>query len=153
MCHVLAHNLNTNEAEWIPMRGTISDLSHAEEVSALTLCNLVPHIPDKGAKRLDWFGEHRDVEGGVGEAASTEVSCKEGMEDESMCEDKGENDEEDADDKDADEESESSSSSMQESPHSTHHYSDRCCCPCSWAERSESGDGEDDSLGGLSTMQ
>ena len=61
--------------------------------------------------RLDWFGEHMDVESGVGEAASTEVSREEGMEDESMCEDEEENDGEDVDDKDTDKESESSSSS------------------------------------------
>ena len=131
------------------MHGTTSDLSHAEEVSALVLYNLVLHIPDEGVKRLDWFGEHRDTEGGVGEAASTEVSHEEGIEDESMCEDKGENDREDADDEDADEESESSSSSAQESPLPTHQYSDRCCHPHSWTEWSKSGDWEDGSLGGL----
>ena len=67
-----------------------------------------------------------------------------------MCEDKGEND---GDDEDTDKESENSSSSVQESPCSTHHYSDRCSCPHSWDECSESGDGEDGSLGGLSTSQ
>ena len=124
--HVLAYNPNTNEAEWIPVHGTTSDLSCMEEVSALTLCNFILHVPDEGVKRLDEFGEHRDVEGCVGEAASTEVPLEEGMEGESMCEDEGENDREDAEDEDADEESENSSSSAQESPCSTHHYSDRC---------------------------
>ena len=151
--HVPAYNPNTNEAEWIPVHSTTSDLSHTEEVSGLTLCNLVPRIPDEGVKRLDWFGEHSDAEGGVEEAASTEVSWEEGMEDESMHEDEGENDGEDADDEDADKESESSSSSMQESPRSTHCYSDRCHCSCSWVEQSKSGDGEDGSLGGLSASQ
>ena len=115
------------------------------------LCNLVPCIPDKGAKRLDQFGEHRKAEGGVGEPSSTGVPCKEGLEDESMCED----DREDADDKDVDEESKSpsSSGSAQESPCSTHHYSDRSCHPHSWAEWSELGNGEDGSLGGLSISQ
>ena len=82
------------------------------------------------------------MEGGVGETASTEVSCEEGMEDESMCEDDGE----DADDEDMDEESKSSSCSMQESPCSTHHYSDSHQHPCSWAEQSKLGNGEDGSL-------
>ena len=73
----------------IPVRSTTSDLSQEGEVSALVLCNLVPCIPDKGAKRLDWFGEHTDAGGGVGE-----VPCDKGLEDEPMCEDDGE----DADD-------------------------------------------------------
>ena len=117
------------------------------------ICNLVPGIPNEGVKRLDQFKEHRDTEGCVGKAASLEVSHEEGMEEESMCEDEGENDGEDEDDEDANKESESSSSSMQESPHFTHCYSDRCCCPHSWAEQCESGDGEDGSLGRLSTSQ
>ena len=116
---------------------------------ALTLSNLVLCIPDEGVKRLDQFGEHRDAEGGVGEASSTEVPCEERMEDESMHED----DREDADGEDADKDHESSSSSTQESPYSTCHYSDRCYCPCSWAEQSKSGNGEDGSLGGLSVSQ
>ena len=106
-------------------------------------------VPDKGVRRLDQFGKHRDMEGGVGEASSTEVPHEEGMEDESMYED----DRQDADDEDTDEESESSSSSMQESPHSTCHFSDRCCHPHSWAEQSELGSGEDGSLGGLPASQ
>ena len=97
--------------------------------------------------RLDWFGEHRDVESGVGEAASTEVSHEEGMEDESMHEDEEENDGEDVDDKDTDKESESSSSSTQESPCSTCCYSDRCHHLHSWAEQSKLGDREDGFLG------
>ena len=115
--------------EWIPVCGTTSDLSCTEKVSALTLCNLVPCIPDEGAKRLDQFGELRDVEGGVEETSSIEVPHNEGLEDESMREDNGE----DADDEDADEESKSpsSSGSAQESPHSTQCYSDKCCHPLS----------------------
>ena len=84
--HVLTYNSNTNEAEWIPVCSTISDLLHMEEVSALVLCNRVLCIPDEGAKRLDWFPEHGDMEGGVGEASSTEVPYEEGLEDESMHE-------------------------------------------------------------------
>ena len=111
-----------------------------EEVSALTLCYLVQCIPDEGAKRLDQFGEHSDVEGGVREASSTEVPCEEGLEDESMHENNREDaDDEDTDDEDVDEESESSSGSVQESPCSTCHNSDRHHHPCSWDEQSKSG--------------
>ena len=95
------------------MCSTTSDLSYAEEVSALILCNLVLHIPDEGAKRLDWFQEHRDAEGGLGEASSTEVPHKQGPGEELMCEDEPEDaDDEDADDEDTDEESVSSSDSL-----------------------------------------
>ena len=141
-----SHTTLTNEVEWIPVHGTTSDLSHVEEVSAPVLCNLVLHVPDEGAKRLDQSGEHRDTEGGVGEASSAEVPHEEGLEDESMQEDIGE----DTDDEDVDEESESpnSSGSMQESLHSTCHYSDRHCHPHSWAELSKSGNWEGGSLGG-----
>ena len=62
--HVLTYNPNTNEAEWVPVCSTTSDLS-CVELSALTLCNLVPCIPEEGVKRLDQFGEHRDVDGGI----------------------------------------------------------------------------------------
>ena len=87
------------------------------------------------------------MEVGVEEASSTEVPCKEGLEDESMRE----YDREDADDKDADEERKnlSSSGSMQESPRSAHHHHYRCHHPHSWTEWSELGNGEDGSLGEL----
>ena len=136
------------------MHGTTSDLSCAEEVSALILYNLVPHAPNKGAKRLDQFGDHRDAEGGVGEASSTEFPHEEGPREESMCEDKPEDaGDKDGDDEDTDEESMSSSGSSQESPHSTCRYSDRCCHPPSWAEHCESEDRKDGSLGRFSTGQ
>ena len=105
------------------------------------LCNLVPRIPDEGARRLDQFGEHRDAEGGVEEASSTEVPHKEGPGEESMCEDEPEDV-----DEDTDKENMSSSGSLQESQCSTCCYSDRHHHPCSWAERCESEDGEDGSL-------
>ena len=110
------------------------------------LCNPVPHIPDEGARRLDQFGEHRDAEGGVGEASSTDVPHKEGPGEELMCEDELEDtDDEDMDDEDKDEDSISSSGSSQEIQHSTCHYSDRHHHPCSWAEHCESEDGGDGS--------
>ena len=62
----------------------------------------VPQVTFHSWRRCQhWFGEHRDAEGGVGEASSTEVPCEEGMEDESMHGDDGE----DADDEDVDKES------------------------------------------------
>ena len=152
--HVLAYNPSTNEAEWILVHSTTSNLSHVEEVSALVLCNLVLHIPDEGAIRLDRFGEHRDLEGGVGEASSVEVPHKEGLGEELMCEDELEDtDDEDADDEDMDDVSMSSSASSQESQCPNCCYSDRCCHPCSWAEHCKSEEGEDDSLVRLPTGQ
>ena len=143
--HVLAYNPSTNEAGWIPVCSTTSDLSGVEGVSTLALCNLVLCIPDEGASRLDQFGEHRDAEGGVGEASPTEVPREEGLGEESMHEDEPEDaDDEDVDDEDTDNASASSSASSQESQHSTCHYSDRHCHPRSWAEHWKSEDGEDD---------
>ena len=40
---VLAYNPSSNEMEWIPVRGTSSDHSQAEDRSACVLANLVPH--------------------------------------------------------------------------------------------------------------
>ena len=128
--NVLTYDPSTNGAEWIPMCGTASDLLWVEEMSALVLCNTVPCIPDEGAERLDRFGECRDEKerDGVREMCTAEAPHKEeGHEEE----------DEDMDDEDGDEESEShnSSGSMQESPHFTCCYSDRCHHhPHSWAE-------------------
>ena len=128
---------------------TTSDLSRAEEVSALALCNMVLCVLDKGAERLDKFREHRYANkrgGGVGEASSVEVPLKEKVEEESMGENDGEEEGHEEDDEDTDDEytddedrgeeneSHSSSGSMQESPRSTCCYSDRYHCPLSWAE-------------------
>ena len=139
--HVLTYNPNTNKAKWIPVHGTTSDLSCGEEVSAFMLCNLAPRIPDEGARRLDQFGEHRDVDGGVGEASSTEVPHEEGPGEELMHEDELEDaDDEDIDVEDMDEESTSSSGSSQKSQCSTYRYSDRHHHPFSWAECCKSED-------------
>ena len=127
---------------------------------------MVLRVPVEGAERLDRFGEHRDANkrgGGVREASSTEVTCKEWkkrlwvkvtgrkatkrmMRMQMMGKQMMRTGDEES-------ESHSSSGSMQESPCSTCHYSDRCCHPCSWAEQSESGNGEDGSLGELSTSE
>ena len=94
------------------------------------------------------------MEGGAGEASSTEVPHEVGRREELMCEDEQEDtDDEDADDEDTDDVSMSSSAFFQESQHSTHHYSDRHHHPCSWDEHCQSEDGEDDSLVVLPTGQ
>ena len=65
---VLAYDLVTNGAEWIPVQSTVQELSRAEEMSTLTLYNLVPHSPDADSKRMNRFGENRDTDtvGGKG---------------------------------------------------------------------------------------
>ena len=70
--NVLTYDPSTNGAEWIPMCGTASDLSWSEEMSALVLCNMVPHILDEGAERLVRFRECRDEKerDGVEEASA-----------------------------------------------------------------------------------
>ena len=154
--NVLAYDPSTNGAEWIPVCSTASDLSQVKEMSALALCNMVPHIPDEGAERLDRFRECRDERWrDSGEEASAAEAHEEEVEAETMdeddreeegCKEEDEDADDDADDEDGGEESEShsSSGSTQESPCSNQHYSDRHCrCPCSWAEQSESGNGED----------
>ena len=161
--NALACDPITNGVEWIPVHGTANDLSQAEEISALVLCNMVPHIPDKGAERLDRFGECMDENerDGVKEASSAEAPHEEEVEEQTMDEDDREEEDEDMDDEDVDDEdrdedseSHSSSGSIQESPHSTHCYSDRCCHhPCSQAKQSESGNGENGSFGKLSVSE
>ena len=68
------------------MHGTTSDLSQAEEMSALPLCNIVLCILNEGAERLDRFGECRDKNGrdGTGETPPSEAPCEEEMEDKAM---------------------------------------------------------------------
>ena len=119
---------------------------------------MVPHILDEGVERLDRFGEHKDKnEGdGVEEASSGEAPHEEEAEEQTMDEDEREEEGLQEEDEDGDEDSEShgSSGSMQESPCSTHGYSDRCHhCLHSWAERSKSGNGEDGSFGKLSVSE
>ena len=63
---MLAYDLVSNEAEWIPVWGMVSDLSQVEEVSARELNNMVPHDSDEGARRLDWFGKQRSESGEEG---------------------------------------------------------------------------------------
>ena len=60
---MLAYDLVSNEAEWIPVQGMVTDLSQAEEAPARELSNMVLHDWDEGAMRLDWFGEQRSKSG------------------------------------------------------------------------------------------
>ena len=57
----------TNEAEWISVQGTVQDLSHTEEMSALALFNLVPCSPDDQPERLKRFEESRGTGAADGE--------------------------------------------------------------------------------------
>ena len=51
---MLAYDPTSNEAEWIPVQGTASDLSEAEEASARELSNMVPHDTVEGCR--GWTG-------------------------------------------------------------------------------------------------
>ena len=91
------------------MCGTASDLSLAEEMLALALCNMVLHIPDEGAERLDRFGEHRDKNerDGVEETSPPKAPLEKEVEEETMDEGSKEDDDKDGckeEDEDADEE-------------------------------------------------
>ena len=137
--NVLTYDPSTNRAEWILVHSTASDLLWVEEMSALALCNMVLCVMDEGAERLDRFRECRDENerGGAEGASSAGAPHKEETEVETLDEDDREEEGHNAEDEDADEESKSKSNSgfMQESPCSTHHYSDRCqCCPHGWVE-------------------
>ena len=57
----LVYDPTTNQAKWVPVRGTVADLSPVEERSVLALCNLVPHDEKEAKERMDRFGERRDV--------------------------------------------------------------------------------------------
>ena len=70
----LAYEPTTNQAEWVPMRGTVVGLSPAEERSALALCNLVPCDEEEAEERMDRFGERRDVGDAVGGGAEEDPS-------------------------------------------------------------------------------
>ena len=60
---MLAYNPVSNEVEWIPVQGMVSDLSQVGKTSARELSNMVPHDSDKGVRRLDWVGEQRSESG------------------------------------------------------------------------------------------
>ena len=75
---MLANNPASNEAKWIPVRGTASDLSQAEEASTRELSNMVPHDTIEGAQRLNRVGEQRNESGNGGvEGSDAEESAME----------------------------------------------------------------------------
>ena len=57
---MLTYDPATNGAEWIPMRGTISDLSPAEDTSAQELSNITIPDPHEDRWRRDCFRECRE---------------------------------------------------------------------------------------------
>ena len=57
---VLAYDPAANGAKWVPVRGTTSDLSPAEDASAQELSNITIPDPPEDMWRLDHFGEHQD---------------------------------------------------------------------------------------------
>ena len=93
---MLAYDLVSNEAEWIPEQGMVSDLSQVEEASARELSNMVLHNLDAGVRRLDQFREQRSKsveEGAEKSGAKDNINdndgTKEGTE-EAPCEERQE---------------------------------------------------------------
>ena len=54
---MLAYNPAANGAEWVPMRGTASDLSPAEDASTWELSNIMFQDLPEDVQRVDCFGE------------------------------------------------------------------------------------------------
>ena len=71
---MLAYNPNSNEAEWIPVRGTSSDLSQAEERAACVLANLIPGTVGEEKQLKSW--RHGETEGSPMDTSMDDV-CKE----------------------------------------------------------------------------
>ena len=121
--------------------------------------NVDPGIPDKGAERLDRFGECTDENerDGAEETSLPEAPGKKEVEEETMDEGSEEEDykghEEEDEDVDGESGRHSRSESTQESPCSSHHYSDGCCHSSSWAQQCESENEEDGSFGELSVSK
>ena len=57
--NILAQGPASNEAEWVPVRGTAEDLCQGGEASAKELSNMVPLDSAEEAQRLDRCGEQR----------------------------------------------------------------------------------------------
>ena len=77
---MLAYDPVSNEAEWIPVWATVSDLSQVKEASARELSNMVPHNSDEGARRLNWFGKQRSKSGVEESGAEDNVDDNDGDE-------------------------------------------------------------------------
>ena len=60
---MLTYDPATNEAKWVPMQGTTSDLLLVEEASAQELSNIVIQDPPEDAPRMDCFRECREEHG------------------------------------------------------------------------------------------
>ena len=70
----LVYDPNTNQAEWVPVRGMVADLSPMEKRSALALCKLVPCDEEEVEERMDRFWERRDAGGMAGGGAKEDPS-------------------------------------------------------------------------------
>ena len=55
---MLTYDPTANGAKWVPVRGTTSDLSPAEDVSAWELSNITILDPPEDAWRLEHFRKH-----------------------------------------------------------------------------------------------
>ena len=67
---VLTYDPVFKGSEWITVCSTMQDLSMAEEMLVLPLCNLVPCSPDMQSERLNKFGEDRGAHDTGGEGGS-----------------------------------------------------------------------------------
>ena len=131
----------TNQAKWVPLRGTVAYLSSMEERSALALCNLVPLDEEEAKERMDRFGKRRNacdvVGGGTEEDPSQETPHAKASHEDEMEMDKESMDQggdvvthpevDDDTEVEADDEDEQShSGSTGQGPHHGHSWGERC---------------------------
>ena len=137
---MLAYDPTSNEAEWILVWGTASDLLQAKEASAREQSNMVLHDTTEGAQRLDRFGEQRSKGGDRGtEGSDAEESTMEAPHE--KCMDQGYEGGSEQDKSDSTLNGSHSSASSQGSMHSSHCYSSGChTSGISWADQCLSED-------------
>ena len=137
---MLAYDPTTNRAKWVPMWGTVSDLSLVEEASTWQLSNIVIQDPPEDAPRMDCFMEHREKHGAE---APADTFCVETA----LCEEESM---EQAPQSDLGEKGNKSSKESDSSENTLCHYSSRCCCPnhISWVnEDQEEGEEQKETEG------
>ena len=79
---VRTYDLATNGTEWIPVRGTINDLSLLEDASTWELSNItIPDSPED-TPQIDHFGEHQQecIAEASAKALHTGINLHEGEE-------------------------------------------------------------------------
>ena len=127
----------TNQAEWVPVRGTIADLSPVEERSALALCNLVLCDEEEVEERMDRFRERRDTSdatgGGTEEDPPQETPHAEVSHEDEMDKESGTGEamyhlevEDDTGVEADDEDKQSDLGCMGQGPHQGHSWEERC---------------------------